>query len=77
VQVVATATLAALVGWGGLGRYIIDGLATRDFVEVFAGASLVALLSLLTELGLGLLQRVVVPKGLLGSDREEAHAENS
>lgn len=64
VQVVATATLAAIVGWGGLGRYIIDGLATRDFVEVFAGAVLVAFLSLLVELGLGLLQRAVVPVGL-------------
>ena len=64
VQVVATATLAAIVGWGGLGRYIIDGLATRDFVEVFAGALLVALLSLIVELGLGLLQRAVVPSGL-------------
>jgi osmoprotectant transport system permease protein len=64
VQVVATATLAALVGWGGLGRYIIDGLATRDFVEVFAGAILVAALSLLVELGLGMLQRAIVPRGL-------------
>ena len=64
VQVVATATLAALVGWGGLGRYIIDGLATRDFQEVFAGAVLVAVLSLLVEVGLGVLQRVVVPTGL-------------
>jgi osmoprotectant transport system permease protein len=64
VQVVATATLAALVGWGGLGRYIIDGLATRDFHEVFAGAVLVAILSLLVELALGLAQRVVVPTGL-------------
>ena len=64
VQVVATATLAALVGWGGLGRYIIDGLATRDFHEVFAGALLVAILSLLVELGLGVLQRIVVPTGL-------------
>ena len=64
VQVVATATLAAIVGWGGLGRYIIDGLATRDFVEVFAGAVLVAFLSLLVEVGLGLLQRAVVPAGL-------------
>lgn len=64
VQVVATATLAALVGWGGLGRYIIDGLATRDFVEVFAGAVLVAVLSLLVEIALGLLQRAVVPAGL-------------
>ena len=66
VQVVATATLAALVGWGGLGRYIIDGLATRDFQEVFAGAVLVALLSLLVEVGLSLLQRVIVPTGLQG-----------
>lgn len=66
VQVVATATLAALVGWGGLGRYIIDGLATRDFQEVFAGAVLVAILSLLVEIGLSLLQRVIVPTGLQG-----------
>lgn len=66
VQVVATATLAALVGWGGLGRYIIDGLATRDFQEVFAGALLVALLSLLVEIGLSVLQRVIVPTGLQG-----------
>jgi osmoprotectant transport system permease protein len=78
VQVVATATLAALVGWGGLGRYIIDGLATglgryiidglatRDFDEVFAGAVLVAALSLLVEIGLSFLQRVIVPTGLQG-----------
>ena len=64
VQIVATATLAALVGWGGLGRYVIDGLATRDFVEVFAGASTVALLSIVAEVGLGALQRVLVPRGL-------------
>ena len=66
VQVVATATLAALVGWGGLGRFIIDGLATRDFQEVFAGAVLVAVLSLLVEIGLSVLQRVIVPTGLKG-----------
>jgi osmoprotectant transport system permease protein len=68
VQVVATASLAALVGWGGLGRYIIDGLATSDFPEVFVGALLVALLSLAVEVGLGALQRLVVPAGLRGSD---------
>lgn len=64
VQVVATATLAALVGWGGLGRYIIDGLSVRDFPRVFAGALLVALLSLVVELALGWLQRTLVPAGL-------------
>jgi osmoprotectant transport system permease protein len=66
VQVVATASLAALVAWGGLGRYIIDGLAQRDFVQVFAGALMTAVLSILTELSLALLQRVVVPVGLTG-----------
>jgi osmoprotectant transport system permease protein len=75
VQVVATATLAALVGWGGLGRYIIDGLATRDFIEVFAGAVLVALLSLLVEIALGLLQRAVVPAGLAARVVPEADAD--
>lgn len=76
VQLVATATLAALVGLGGLGRYVVDGLATRNFPEVFAGAFLVAVLSLATELVLGLVQRRVVPVGLggraapdLGEDR--------
>jgi osmoprotectant transport system permease protein len=64
VQIVATATLAALVGWGGLGRYIIDGLATRDFVEVFAGAFAVAVMSIVAEVGLGALQARLVPKGL-------------
>jgi osmoprotectant transport system permease protein len=64
VQVVATATLAALVAWGGLGRYIVDGLAQRDFVQLFAGAVLVAAVSVLTELTLGGLQRLIVPKGL-------------
>jgi len=64
VAVVATATLAALVAWGGLGRYIVDGLAQRDFVQVFAGAFLVAVLSVLTELVLALIQRFTVSAGL-------------
>jgi osmoprotectant transport system permease protein len=64
VQVVATATLAAFVGLGGLGRYLIDGLAQRDLAEVVGGAILVAALSLLTELALGRVQTVVVSKGL-------------
>jgi osmoprotectant transport system permease protein len=68
VQVVATATLAALVAWGGLGRYVIDGLSQRDYVQVFAGAVLVAVLSVLTELVLAGVQRLVVPAGLRGRD---------
>jgi osmoprotectant transport system permease protein len=73
VQVVATAGLAALVAWGGLGRYIVDGLSQRDYVQVFAGAVLVAVLSILTEVVLGGVQRALVPPGLRSrvSDKNE------
>lgn len=64
VQVVATATLAALVGYGGLGLLIVRGLRTRDTVEVFAAAFAVALLSLLTELLLAGVQRALTPRGI-------------
>jgi osmoprotectant transport system permease protein len=64
VQVVATATLAAFVGLGGLGRYLIDGLSQRDLAQVVGGAILVAVLSLLTELALGRVQTLVVSEGL-------------
>jgi osmoprotectant transport system permease protein len=64
VQVVATATLAAFVGLGGLGRYLIDGLSQRDLAQVVGGAILVAVLALLTELALGRVQARVISRGL-------------
>jgi len=64
VQVVATATIAAFVGAGGLGRFIIDGNAVNDQARIFAGALLVALLSLLTEGLLAGAQSLVTPRGL-------------
>lgn len=64
VQVVATATLAAYAGSGGLGRYIVNGFAVRDFPQVFAGALSVALLAILVEVVFGLLQRLAVPEGV-------------
>lgn len=64
VQVVATATLAALVGYGGLGALILLGLRTGDNVDVFAGAVAVAVLALATELGLALVQRALTPQAL-------------
>ncbi|MFQ5948018.1 MAG: ABC transporter permease [Acidimicrobiia bacterium] len=70
VQVVATATLGALVAWGGLGRFIIDGFAQQDNVEVFAGALLVALLAVLTEGFFALLERMVIPAGTRPTGRE-------
>jgi osmoprotectant transport system permease protein len=64
VQVVATATLAALIAGGGFGRYIIDGLAQQDYTKLVAGAILVALLALATELSLSGLERLLVPRGI-------------
>jgi osmoprotectant transport system permease protein len=64
VQVVATATLAALIAGGGFGRYVIDGLAQQDYTKLVAGAILVALLALATELALGGAERLLVPRGI-------------
>jgi osmoprotectant transport system permease protein len=64
VAVVATTPLAALVGGGTLGAYILEGLELSDEVRVFAAAVLVALLAVLTELAFAWLQRRVVSPGL-------------
>jgi osmoprotectant transport system permease protein len=64
VQVIATATLAVLIGWGGLGYYIIVGLRLNDNVQVFGGALVVVVLALLADLALAGVQRLVVPRGL-------------
>jgi osmoprotectant transport system permease protein len=68
VAVVATAPLAALVGGGTLGSYILQGLALSDEVRVFAGAVLVALLAIITELTLALVQLRAVSPGLSRPD---------
>ncbi|MFE1171697.1 ABC transporter permease [Streptomyces sp. NPDC058773] len=59
VQVVATATIAAYVSFGGLGRYVFDGLAQRDLVQVLGGAALVAVLAVVADLALGGLTRLL------------------
>ena len=61
VQVVATATLAALVGGGGLGTLINLGFGQQDYGLMIAGAILVAVLALLTELVLVVLSWAVAP----------------
>jgi osmoprotectant transport system permease protein len=55
LQVVATATIAAFVSAGGLGRLLISGQATADYSEMFAGAVLVAALAIVLDLLLGLI----------------------
>ena len=58
VQVVATATIAAYISFGGLGRYLFDGLAQRDMAQVLGGAVLVASLAIVIDLFVGGLQRL-------------------
>lgn len=62
VQVVATATLGAVAAWGGLGRYIVDGFASGNDVELVGGAILVAFLAIATEMAFSLLERSVRPR---------------
>ena len=69
LQVISTATIAAYVGLGGLGRYIFDGLAQRDFPQMIGGSLLVALLAIVVDLLLVALQKVVVSPGLQAAPR--------
>ncbi len=64
VQVVATATLAALTAWGGLGRFIVDGFGQQDRAQIVVGALLVAALAVLTEAALAAAQRLAVAEPL-------------
>jgi osmoprotectant transport system permease protein len=66
LQIVATATIAAYVSLGGLGRLILDGQSQRDYPQMGAGAILVALLAILLDLAMGRLQALVVSPGLTG-----------
>lgn len=64
VQIVATTTLGAIFGFGGLGRYLVDGIAQNDDGQIFGGVVLVAGLSLLTEAIFAAMQRRVTSPGL-------------
>lgn len=63
-QIIATATLAAVFGGPGLGRYLVEGTAQSDYPMIFAGVVLVAVLSLAAELAFALLQRALTSPGL-------------
>jgi osmoprotectant transport system permease protein len=66
LQIVATATIAAYVSLGGLGRFILDGQSQRDYSQMAAGAVLVAVLAVTLDLLMAILQRLVVSRGLTG-----------
>ncbi|MGH2357203.1 MAG: ABC transporter permease [Candidatus Limnocylindria bacterium] len=72
VQVVATATLGAVVASGGLGRYIVDGFARQEDARILAGAILVAALAIVTDQLFGLIERRGVSPGIRGRRRPRA-----
>ena len=57
VEVIASATLAAFIGGGGLGEYILNGLAGGDDAQLFEGAASVAVLALGAQAVLGVVER--------------------
>lgn len=62
LQVIATATLAAYIADAGLGRYLFEGLKTRDYPQMVAGSVLVAALALTLEGVFAVLQRLSAPR---------------
>jgi len=64
VQIVATATLASIVGGGTLGEFIVQGILIRALDRVVGAAILVAILAILTELAFSYIQRRAISPGL-------------
>jgi len=68
LQVVATVTIAAYVGLGGLGFFIIQGIQIRSFPQILGASLIVVALALALDGLFALLQRIVVPRGVAGRD---------
>lgn len=64
LQVVATVTVAAYIGLGGLGLYIIAGLALRRFDQMLGAALVIVALALVLDGLFAVLQRFAVPRGV-------------
>ncbi len=71
VIAVGTATLAALIGAGGLGEPIISGLNLNDHATILEGAVPAALLALVVEALFLIADRIVIPRGLQGRPSAE------
>ena len=75
LQVIATATIGAYLAGGGLGRYIIDGIARRDDGMLYGGVVLVAVLAIGADVLLSWLQRRLTPRGVrIATDLEAERA---
>jgi osmoprotectant transport system permease protein len=77
LQVVATATLAGYIGGGALGTYIFEGAATRNYGEMLGASILVTALALAIEGIFALLQKLVVPRGVVAKELKEVRQRSS
>jgi osmoprotectant transport system permease protein len=64
LQVIATATIGAIVSGGGLGRFIVDGIHNQDYTTVVGGVILVSGLAIGADFVLAGVQRLVTPRGV-------------
>ncbi|HEY1914981.1 MAG TPA: ABC transporter permease [Streptosporangiaceae bacterium] len=70
ITVVSTTTIAAYISLGGLGRFIIDGLADNNYPMVVGGALIVVVLALLVQFAFTGVARLIVPAGLRNQAQE-------
>jgi osmoprotectant transport system permease protein len=77
LQIVATVTLAAYIGLGGLGLYIIKGLALRQFDQMLGAALVVVALALIIDGLFALLQRLIVPRGVAAGRTSDTRTRSS
>ena len=78
LQVIATATVAAYIGGGGLGRIILTGIGTNDYDRILGGALLVTALALVVDGAFALLQKLAAtgnaPRGSRDTDGDASHS---
>lgn len=74
LQIISTATIAAYISLGGLGRLLIDGKAQNDFSQMLAGALLVAAMAVFFDQLIGLIERRIVSPGLTRRLRKSDNA---
>jgi osmoprotectant transport system permease protein len=77
LQVVATVTLAAYIGLGGVGLYIISGLALRKFDQMLGAAIVIVVLALVIDGLFALLQRVITPRGVAAGRVSDSRSRSS
>jgi len=77
LQVVATVTLAAYIGLGGLGLPIIAGLALRRFDQMLGAAIVIVALALLLDGAFALAERLVVPRGVTAGRTKDVRSTSS